>query len=146
MDATDPDGDTVTYYIPRNSLNSDKFRVDSETGKVFPQAGVVLDREVGPYDVTYHCVTIRFTCCRIPQVLAPDNAPLRLFIAAQDGNEHDTDDQQFELLIIIQDRNDNHPRISSSLPLEIITAEVSMSPLDCKIFFHFATICTEHAI
>lgn len=100
-DATDLDGDTITYYIPRNSLNSDKFRVDNETGEVFPQAGIVLDREA----------------------LAPDNAPLRLFIAARDGNEHDTDDQQFELLIIIQDRNDNHPSISRSFPLEITVAE-----------------------
>lgn len=52
VEATDPDGDTVTYYIPSNSLNSDKFRVDSATGKVFPQAGVVLDREVGPCNIS----------------------------------------------------------------------------------------------
>ena len=47
VSATDLDGDNVTYYIPTNSLNSDKFRVDSETGEVFTQDDVVLDREVG---------------------------------------------------------------------------------------------------
>ena len=47
VEATDLDGDNVSYYIPPNSLNSDKFVVDSETGEVFTEAGVVLDREVG---------------------------------------------------------------------------------------------------
>ena len=48
MDATDPDGDTVSYYIPTNSLNSNRFTVDNITGHVFTQPGVILDREVGP--------------------------------------------------------------------------------------------------
>jgi hypothetical protein len=44
--ATDPDGDEVTYVIPANSLNSQWFRVEGDTGKVFTRPGVVLDREV----------------------------------------------------------------------------------------------------
>lgn len=78
-------------------------------------------------------------------MLAPDNVPLRLFIAAQDGNDHDTEDQQLELLIIIQDRNDNHPRISRNFPLEITTAEVSMLFWTAKSFFSLGKYCTGHA-
>ena len=47
VEATDLDGDNVSYYIPINSLNSNRFIVDSETGEVFTEDGVVLDREVG---------------------------------------------------------------------------------------------------
>ena len=43
--AIDPDGDNISYYIPTNSLNSDKFGVN-ETGEVFTQPGFILDREV----------------------------------------------------------------------------------------------------
>ena len=46
VDASDPDGDNVTYIIPVNSLNSQYFRVDSATGVVFTRPGVILDREV----------------------------------------------------------------------------------------------------
>lgn len=71
------------------------------------------------------------------QALAPENTPLGLFISAQDGNDHDVDDPQFELLIIIQDRNDNHPRIIN-FPSEIIIAEVSRSFLLQILMLNFS--------
>ena len=61
-----------------------------------------------------------------PQVLAPDNDPLELYIAAQDGNDHGVDDDQFQLFIILQDFNDNHPSISALFPPAITVAEVSV--------------------
>jgi hypothetical protein len=93
--ATDPDGDEVTYVIPANSLNSQWFRVEGDTGKVFTRPGVVLDREE----------------------LSPDNDPLDLFIEAQD-DLHD-EYVRFQLIIILQDVNDNHPTIDPNFPSSI---------------------------
>ena len=58
-------------------------------------------------------------------MLAPDDEPLELFIAATDGNMHGVDDDQFQLFIILQDVNDKIPRISASFPSAITVAEVS---------------------
>ena len=46
VNATDPEGDNITYSIPDNSVNSNLFRVDTYSGRVFTQDDVVLDREV----------------------------------------------------------------------------------------------------
>ena len=46
VNATDPEGDNFTFVIPENSINSDLFRVELYTGRVFTQSGVELDREV----------------------------------------------------------------------------------------------------
>ena len=47
VNATDADGDNITYLISVNSENSRRFRVENDTGRVFTRPGVILDREVG---------------------------------------------------------------------------------------------------
>lgn len=57
-------------------------------------------------------------------MLSPNNNPLYLFIEAQDGLVHE-EYVQFQLIIVIEDMNDNHPRITANLQSSYTVPEVS---------------------
>ena len=44
VEATDPDGDTVSYYIEPNTINSENFEVNGTSGIIHTSRS--LDREV----------------------------------------------------------------------------------------------------
>jgi len=98
VEATDPDGDTVSYYIEPNTINSENFEVNGTSGIIHTSRS--LDREA----------------------LAPNNEALLLFVRATDGMDHGVPDARVEVRIFLRDVNDNAPQFSN-LPNSVTFAE-----------------------